>query len=83
MSMPEWMKDLKLASDPAWSLTRAWYVGEVCERIMMMTDEQGLVKSSQVVRDCIAQLVVDLLLDPDVNTMKQHYDRLKRMQEVI
>jgi hypothetical protein len=41
---------------------------------MMMADEQGLVKASKV---------VDLLLDPDVNTMKQHYDRLKRMQEVI
>ena len=81
--MPDWMKDPKLASDPAWSLARAWYVGEVCQKIMMMADEQGLVKSSQVVRDCIAQLVVDLLLDPDVNTMKQHYDRLKRMQEVI
>jgi hypothetical protein len=74
MPMPEWMKDPKLASDPAWSLARAWYVGEVCEKIMMMADDQGLVKASKV---------VDLLLDPDVNTMKQHYDRLKRMQEVI
>jgi len=72
--MPEWMKDPKLASDPAWSLARAWYVGEVCEKIMMMADGQGLVKASKV---------VDLLLDPDVNTMKQHYDRLKRMQEVV
>ena len=61
-------------SDPAWSLARAWYVGELCEKIIMMADEQGLVKASKV---------VDLLLDPDVNTMKQHYDRLKRMQEVI
>jgi len=52
--MPEWMKDPKLASDPAWSLARAWYVGEVCEKIMMMADEQGLVKASKV---------VDLLLD--------------------
>ena len=43
-------------------------------KIMMMADEQGLVKASKV---------VDLLLDPNVNTMKQHYDRLKRMQEVI
>ena len=64
MPMPEWMKDPKLASDPAWSLARAWYVGEVCEKIMMMADEQGLVKASKV---------VDLLLDPDVDTMKQHY----------
>ena len=54
MPMPEWMKDPKLASDPAWSLARAWYVGEVCEKIMMMADEQGLVKASKV---------VDLLLD--------------------
>ena len=54
MPMPEWMKDPKLASDPAWSLARAWYVVEVCEKIMMMADEQGLVKASKV---------VDLLLD--------------------
>ena len=64
----------EFASDPTWSLARAWYVGEVCEKIMMMADEQGLVKASKV---------VDLLLDLDVNTMKQHYDRLKRMQAVI
>ena len=62
--MPEWMRDPKFASDPAWSLARAWYVGEVCEKIMMMADEQGLVKASKV---------VDLLLDPDVDTTKQHY----------
>ena len=31
---------------------------------MMMADEHGLVKASKV---------VDLLLDPDVDTMKQHY----------
>jgi len=59
MPMPEWMRDPKFASDPAWSLARAWYVGEVCEKIMMMADEQGLVKASKV---------VDLLLDPDVDT---------------
>ena len=64
MQMPEWMRDPKFASDPAWSLARAWYVSEVCEKIIMMADEQGLVKASKV---------VDLLLDPDVDTMKQHY----------
>ena len=41
---------------------------------MMMADEQGLVKASKV---------VDLLFDPDADTIKQHYDRLKRMQAVI
>ena len=71
---PKWMKDPKLASDPAWSLARAWYVGEVCGKIMTMADKRGLVKASKV---------VDLLLDPDVAVMKQHYDRLRRMQEVI
>ena len=73
MSIPKWMKDPKLASDPAWSLARAWYVGEVCGKIMTMADKRGLVKASKV---------VDLLLDPDVAVMKQHYDRLRRMQEV-
>jgi len=74
MPNPEWMKDPKLATDPAWSLARAWYVGEVCETIMIMADRQGMVKASKV---------VDLLLQPDVNTIKQHYDRLKGLQGAL
>ena len=47
MPIPKWMKDPKLASDPAWSLARAWYVGEVCGKIMTMADKRGLVKASK------------------------------------
>ena len=74
MSITKWMKDPKLASDPAWSLARAWYVGEMCGKIMTMADKRGLVKASKV---------VGLLLDPDVDAMKQHYNRLQKMKETL